>query len=216
MKYKFRKYILAFLLSFITVFIFSLLTDISIKKSDILVRILNKESIYIPDYRLNKQHEIVLTYVGSSTCVWSNKKKLPSKIDSLKKLVMKQAEINNIGFNTIGIAKDWNINQGINYLKRFGYFDEIIVGNNWHNLGISKYIYGDKITGTAETPQVILTKRTYKESSIVGIGNNNVTNEIKNEIELFRKIGLKEINQWIKEDAEIPTNVYDKLEQEQY
>jgi hypothetical protein len=58
-------------------------------------------------------------------------------------------------FSTIGISDDWSVARGLALLERFGPFDEVVVGRNWFNLGIDKYI--SDLHALPGVPQLVIT-----------------------------------------------------------
>jgi len=88
--------------------------------------------------------------------------------------------------------------------KKSGYYDEIIVGNGWNNLGSLNYIH-DQFKGMPETPQVIITKRNYQVLNPSEINfRENVG--LTSEIELLRKAGIDNINNWYEQGLKFPAN----------
>lgn len=103
------------------------------------------------------------------------------------------------GFSTLGISKDWNVNNGINHLRKYGFFDEIITGKSWNGLGLNRYVYTE-IPGEATTPQILITVREY-----IPIKGRRVSYRgIANEKLLVRKVGLDEIKYWAQGGFRIP------------
>ena len=102
-----------------------------------------------------------------------------------------------VGFAAMGISQDAWPEQGIEYLKKFGKFDEISVGRGWRNAGILKYIYGD-FPGRAATPQVLVLDR-----ALVHEGGQWT---LESERVLIRKIGIAEMDRWIEGGRKLPEN----------
>lgn len=131
--------------------------------------------------------EIVLVYVGSSKCAWSNAEELPRIVDGLKQELLARARRAEKGFTAIGVAQDAVAANGVNHLLRFGEFDEIIAGRGWANTAIQKYVYGD-LPGPAGTPQVLVVART--------LGHETGHVIVAEERILTRMVGLNEISEW--------------------
>lgn len=55
-------------------------------------------------------------------------------------------------FSTVGVSDDWSISRGLEILEEFGPFDEVIVGRNWFNTGVERYI--TDFGAQAAVPQV--------------------------------------------------------------
>lgn len=43
-------------------------------------------------------------------------------------------------FSTVGVSDDWAVSRGLEILAEFGPFDEVVVGRNWFNTGVERYI----------------------------------------------------------------------------
>lgn len=56
-------------------------------------------------------------------------------------------------FTTIGVSNEWDVDQGVAILERLGPFDEMIIGRNWFNTGISRFV--TELGGRDGIPQVV-------------------------------------------------------------
>jgi len=140
--------------------------------------------------------ELVLIYIGSSTCQAANSKRLPIVVDSIKIMLQNYAKSIKHNFTTIGISKDWVIKSGIEHLNKYGPFDEITTGRNWINSAIIKYVY-QHFKGVPGVPQIIVLKRTLVNKSTQQVNQY----AIKNESLVMRKLGKSEIKRWYKNSA---------------
>lgn len=143
---KTSSYILLFILTFIGAMIgFSLLDSE------------NEVSISLINYN---DSELVLIYLADSRCPFCQNEEIINQIRGI------DAELNEIskkmgfGYKKIGISIDWNVNEGLSYLRNIIEFDELIVGGGWSNMGVLRYVYDDFQTQAA-TPQLIITFRNY-------------------------------------------------------
>jgi hypothetical protein len=158
------------------------------------------DSLYTPDYRQESGSELALVYIGSSTCTASNEDFLLSAIEELKLLMKERAKERDRSFTAIGVSVDWNVEDGVAHLRKFGRFDEIMTGRKWSNVGALKYIWED-IPGKGGTPQVLVIDRHFRVPS----RQNEVPGySISREELLMRKVGTKEIQQWLERDAPVP------------
>ena len=155
-------------------------------------------------YELQKKYELSLIYIGSSTCGPSNHMDLPPAFIQIQHTLEKKAKEHGYGFKTIGIAKEIQITDGLVHLAEYGSFDEVLVGNNWSNLGLIRYIY-DEIPGKAATPQLLVTRRSFKAPAS---DNSTIYRGLENEILLMRKIGFREIIDWSKMGSILPTDSF--------
>lgn len=115
------------------------------------------------DYRHEFSSEIVLVYVGSSTCPICKKKQVPNFVKKIKEVMLFYADSLDYGFKSIGVSQDFDIEKGIEHLNLIGKFDEISTGNGYSNAMIQKYIWeAQNHASDTGTPQVILVKRDYQ------------------------------------------------------
>ena len=152
------------------------------------------EEEFVPVATRDPGEELVFVVVGSSACRWSNSDQFEKVVREGRTAIQRVADQRGVGFAVMGISQDARPEQGIEYLRRFGRFDEISVGRGWRNAGILKYIYGD-FPGIAATPQVLVLGRT-----LVREGGQWT---LENERVLIRKIGVTEIDRWIEGGARI-------------
>lgn len=141
--------------------------------------------------------ELALVYIGASGCAAANREDLPQTVKRLKLLIQKKAEESNRNFVAVGVARDWKVEAGIEHLKKFGAFDEIMTGRNWLNVGTLKYLYED-IPGLASTPQILVVDR-------VVDGVEAPAYSIHSERLIVRKAGPKRIQRWLEQGAPMPT-----------
>jgi len=138
-------------------------------------------------------HQILLVYVGSSTCGWSNLPWLPAVYDSIRHSLRARSDSLGVTFATLGIAIDWSIDDGLSHLRRFNHFDEITVGHSWLNLAALRYLW-DEHPGEASTPQVLVVERMLRspdqERGEFGFG-------LRQEHVLQRAVGVGEIRHWL-------------------
>src|SRR5690606_19685836 len=69
---------------------------------------------------------------------------------------------------TMGVALDRALDPGLEFLKRFGDFDEVSVGRSWMNSGAVSYFWRD-VAGPDAIPQLIVVRRT------VDVAENSLT-----------------------------------------
>lgn len=153
---------------------------------------------YQPSYRTEGGAELILIYIGSSGCVYSNKPALPDKVDQLKSLVQSKATENGRGFAAIGISKDWDVERGLTHLAKFGQFDEVMTGRSWVNEGIMKYVW-DSSYGAPATPQVIIIDRFLSMDTSEGPHFKRLEEEF-----VVRKVGPEAIQDWLELNAPLP------------
>lgn len=154
----------------------------------------SKQGEYQPSAALFDTTEILMVYIGSSTCGPSNTPGLDETIERLKLATQSRARGRGLTFATMGIARDRNVGAGLEHLAKFGAFDELSAGRGWYNMGLVKYLY-EEVPGTAATPQVLVVQRRVLGGLTRGYGPERV---------LARKVGVKEILDWEAAGAPLP------------
>jgi hypothetical protein len=154
---------------------------------------------YIPTMRALPGPELVLVFIGSSTCGPSNQRELPGQVEQLKLALQRRARTSGRSFTTLGIARDWDTDAGIRHLNRFGRFDEVIAGRNWLNTGLLRYVWED-IPGQAATPQLLVLERRLVDRR----SNEAADGIVRDERLLVRKVGSAEIERWLAQSAPMP------------
>ena len=131
--------------------------------------------------------EVVFVFITSSTCGPSNEPGLQDSVVRLKLAVRDYAARLGYGFSAVGVAKDRDVDAGLEHLEGFGTFDEVTAGRGWLNGGILRFVYGD-VPGPAATPQVLVVER-YVEVD----GGERL---IRTERLVGRRVGVTEIGRW--------------------
>jgi hypothetical protein len=139
--------------------------------------------------------ELLLVFIGASTCLASNDSRLPRWVEGAKASVAAKAEAAGLGFATAAIGLDRDATVGTRFLRKFGRFDEVSSGRAWVNMGAARYLF-ETLPGAAATPTVLVSQRTILRDS------DSVT--IADERLLLRKVGLVEIGDWIGSGAVLP------------
>jgi len=151
---------------------------------------------YAPDYEEAGGWELAMVYIGSSGCAPSNADYLPDAVRKIKHRLQRRAESKGYSFAVVGVARDWNVDQGIRHLRKFGEFDEITSGRNWLNSGASRFMY-TRYPGEAGTPQVVVVSRYTKTVEGSGI---YATIEGR---QIARKVGSETIQNWAGSEGEL-------------
>jgi hypothetical protein len=86
------------------------------------------------------------------------------------------------------VSVGWSTEKGLDYLKKFGSFDELSVGHNWLNTLSVAFIWRD-LPASAVIPQVLVIERPIKVSeSNLSVGPDRL---------VARAIGVASIEGWI-------------------
>lgn len=136
--------------------------------------------------------QLVLVYIGSSSCSWSNRDEIPGAIGTIQSRLRQYAEEAGLGFVSTGVAIDWIVDEGVEHLRSVGRFDQMVTGRNWSNMGALRYIW-QTVPGRASTPQIVVVRRHMDVPTADGtVGAFSVSN-----VRLVtRKVGFTEIRGW--------------------
>ena len=93
-------------------------------------------------------------------------------------------------FSTVGVSLDWAVDEGVERLRNYYVFDEVIVGRNWLNTAAVSYMWRD-YPGDRSIPQVVLLA-----NWVVPIGPTELHNGTP--VELARIVGASDLKNWIK------------------
>ncbi len=155
---------------------------------------------YIPSYTTRQGQEIVMVYLGSSTCSLASHPELPFLVERAKLMLQQQAEARGFLFSVIGVSADWVVKDGVQHLAKFGLFDEIMTGKNWQGTGVQQY--GWKV-GAAATPKVLVIARTIGDPSQEQPG---YAYQVSEETVVIHKAGVTQIFAWVEEGAPLPSH----------
>lgn len=140
--------------------------------------------------------QLLLVFIGSSTCKYSSAADLAEMVEGAKMKVAAEAKQRGVGYKVIGVAIDSDFRRGVHFLKRFGYFDEVTSGSGRFNTAFVKYVY-DEMPGEAATPQILVIERSITEKD----GDVSVSEE-----RLLRRVrGRAAIGRWTEGGAVLPT-----------
>lgn len=140
--------------------------------------------------------ELMLIYIGSSTCRWCNAEELPPAIEELKDELRRKAEAENRSFVSVGLSKDADVESGLDHLRKMGRFDEIATGRGWLNGELLRYVFTTH-PGKAATPQILVIDRTVAADPSTGYS-------ITDEQLVMRMYGLQRIVSWSQAGAPLP------------
>lgn len=163
---------------------------------------------YRPDYvRLGGGTELVLVYLGSSACGFSNDPTLPALVSRAKTVLKQRAQVQEWAFTAVGVAIDWVTDDGVEHLRQFGAFDEIMTGRKWQGMGA--YRYFEDLPGTAGTPQILVMVR---ETAVT---DSNVSRPpVVREWQIHRVIGVSPIMDWVNKSLPLPQDRFQAISTE--
>lgn len=149
--------------------------------------------------KINSESEIALIFFGCSTCPAATMDEIPNILHTLSEKVQNAALINGHNYSFIGISKENNIKQGLEYLTNIAPFHEISLGNNMQNTAIQKYVWESFDNPlSASTPQVIISKRLYEINTAEN--DSTILPIIASEEILIRRIGIEQFIQLSKQE----------------
>lgn len=148
--------------------------------------------------------EIMLVFFSTSSCVGNRHPDLGSAVRSMKTMLSQRARQDGTSFSAVGVAAEWSIADGLNYLLEgvstwenhdFGAWDEVQAGRNWLNASALKYVWRDP-DGAPTVPQVILVER------VIGLDGNRIAASADRAV--LRLAGSDEITQWVIDGMPLP------------
>jgi hypothetical protein len=148
-------------------------------------------SKYRPDYEFATGPELVLVFVSASFCGADRQPGFRQALEDATVRVEQQAKSRGIQFRTHGILLDWQPQQAMAALARFGAFDEASVGSNWLNDGALRYIWRD-YPSVPQVPQVLLVQRRIETQPQVRVTEERVVK---------RFVGTDPVMKWVAEGA---------------
>ena len=139
--------------------------------------------------------EIVTVFIGASFCGATKTPGLPQVIERMKQSLRDGAQKDHKRLVTVGVALDWAPEDGIEFLKHFGRFDELHTGRNWLNIGAVDYIWRG-VPGTAGLPQVVVLERhVTQEKTGLAVTEDRL---------LRRLVGADQIREWVNSNTPLP------------
>ncbi len=138
-----------------------------------------------PLARVRTGTELVAIYVTSSTCPASRDANLKPSLRSIRRQLANQAISEGKRLVWMGVALDQTPEEGIEFLKPYGPFDEILAGGSWLNTGSIDFLLRGK-PGQLSTPQLIILER--------DIVAEKTTLSVTPDRLLMRKVGASSIN----------------------
>lgn len=108
--------------------------------------------------QFSPRSEIILRLVVSSSCSFSRDPSLPDLVQEAVTTMRSVAEELGIEFGTSAVSIESEPKEGIEFLTRFGPFEEISVGRGW----VNTVVIDHSVSGPGDhrsTPQVIVLRR---------------------------------------------------------
>ena len=123
------------------------------------------DTIYSPRYGEGVKEagrELVAYYIGSKFCGGSQNPQVKSAVRRSIMRLQRQADSLGLSFTVVGVAVDWKPEDGWEYLRSVGAFDEVAVGRNWLNSAAVERLWRDP-KGRGLTPQFVIITRVVQD-----------------------------------------------------
>ena len=148
---------------------------------------------YVPRYELPNGRQLVVVYVGGSETV--GLPQFSAAVRDMKPLLARQAAQRGLPLSIIGVSLDWEVEKSYARLQSMGAWDEVVLGNNWINVGAQHYLWR-RPDGKPNTPQVLVFERT--------ITRQETTIRFGEERRLTGFVGWSDIVAWVRNGAPLP------------
>lgn len=137
--------------------------------------------------------ELVVVYVGAKTCAPCLLPATKAAVAQVKQTLAATAKRHGYAFSSVGVSLDWSTDDGLEFLRGNGPFDQLVVGGNWTNLAAEHFIWRDAATEPA-IPQIIVLERTVTQQARLTFSSPRV---------LHRVMGGDEIPTWARAGAPV-------------
>ncbi|NJD22808.1 MAG: thioredoxin family protein [Melioribacter sp.] len=132
----------------------------------------------------DKKENIVLFYFGATSCGPCNETVTINNIKKIKNEFSKVYQEYNIKY--VMVCLDRDIKEGLEFIGKYGYWDEISIGSHYNNELVMSYLDKTKIPGV---PHIIIFHDEYEKPS---------TPVIKTRQALVDLVGSGQIDDWVK------------------
>jgi hypothetical protein len=158
------------------------------------------DTSYVPRYEMPNGRQLVVVYVGGRET--ERLAEFTKAIHDMKPLLAHQAAQRGLSLSIIGVSLDWEVEQGFTRLQSMGAWDEVVLGNNWINVGAQHYLWL-RSDGKPITPQVLVFERTINPTQDTGTpGQHRIA--FGEERRLAGFDGFVDIIQWVGRGAPLP------------
>jgi hypothetical protein len=103
-------------------------------------------------------------FIGASWCRGAAYPNLRDSLPILMEALRTEANSRNHRFTTIGVSLDGSAETGVEWLTKYGAFDELDVGGGWGNYAVLSLIWSDSSSSPILPQLVILTRQITSES----------------------------------------------------
>lgn len=103
-------------------------------------------------------------FIGASWCRGAASPELRDSLPILMTTLRAEAYARSHRFTSIGVSLDGSPETGIDWLTKYGQFDELDVGGGWGNYAVLSLIWGDSSSAPILPQLIILTREIATES----------------------------------------------------
>ena len=132
--------------------------------------------------------EVVMVLLSTSGCMGNSYEGFDDAVREAKQVLRDRIEATGEAFFTVGVAKQWDIQEGLDYLLHgktesfgdldFGAWDEVSAGRSWLNEWVLNLVWRDE-DGIASVPQVLLLRRSVvPEETGISVGSHEVLRRV--------------------------------------
>ncbi len=151
--------------------------------------------------------EVLLIYIGSSTCLWANDPSLAPSIRAIVDSVSARAVRAKAHVTLVGVDLDPAVGKAgkeMAHLRGITAFDQYVIGGRYLNV-VARDAYWGGLAGPSGTPQVVVVAQSIRRNHDPG---EPLSLELGPRVLLARKVGLPEILEWAR--VGVPTLSVDK------
>ena len=153
-------------------------------------------SEFTPRPEIAEGEQLIVVYIGATFCVPCQQPSLKAAVRQMKPLLQAQADSTRRHLSTVGVSLDWDVPAGLSMLEPITEYSEVIVGSNWLNSGVERFIWADT-TAPPSLPQVVLVARQVEMGARVTLSGERL---------LARFDGASAIEAWVRQGARIPAD----------
>ena len=129
---------------------------------------------YVPaherDQGLETGTELVMVYIGASHCGPCVQPAYKAALERAKGMLSEQAGAEGKGFAVIGVAIDYGAEDGYQFLRDSGGFDELVIGRNWFNSAALAHLWRPEGLSerTVGLPSILVFERDMQMGAQIG------------------------------------------------
>ena len=140
--------------------------------------------------RVDSGTELIAFFIASSTCGASQHPTLPLALRQIRDSLTVTAKSEGKRFIFAGVALDETPAKGLEFLKPFGPFDEVIAGGSWLGTGAVDFLIRS-MPGPLAMPQLLILERdVVAEKSTITVGPDRIVTRVLGFAEIFKMAGL--------------------------